>query len=61
MVDCDYSQVERVLRTLSICILEYFSNIQVLPIENLVRTKNFRFIQKWYTKSKIGFPTNLRL
>ena len=29
IVDCDYSQVERVLRKLSIYILEYFSNIQV--------------------------------
>ena len=44
MVDCDYSQVERVLRKLSGYILEYFSNTQVLPVENLVRSKNFRFI-----------------
>ena len=44
MVDCDYSQVERVLRKLSIYILEYSSNIQALPVENLVRSKNFRFI-----------------
>ena len=44
MVDCDYSQVERVLRKLSIYILEYFSYIQVLPVENLVRSKNFRFM-----------------
>ena len=63
MVDCRYSQVERVLRKLSIYILEYLSNIQVFPLENLVRSKSFRFIQvyKWYTKSKIGFPTNLQL
>ena len=63
MVDCRYSQVERVLRKLSIYILEYFSNIQDLPLENLARSKSFRFIQvyKWYTKSKIGFPTNLQL
>ena len=44
MVDCRYSQVERVLRKLSIYILEYFPNIQVLPLENLVRSKSFRFI-----------------
>ena len=55
MVDCRYSQVERVLRKLSIYILEYFSNIQVLPLENI------HFIYKWYTKSKIDFPTNLQL
>ena len=34
MVDCDYSQVERVLRKLFIYILEYFSNIQALPVKN---------------------------
>ena len=44
MIDCDYLQVERVLRKLSIYILEYFSYIQVLPVENLVRSKNFRFM-----------------
>ena len=44
MVDCDYSQVEIVLGKLSIYILEYFSNIQVLPVDNLVRSKNFRSI-----------------
>ena len=29
MVDCDYLQVERVLRKISFRILEYFPNIQV--------------------------------
>ena len=61
MVDCDYPQVERVLRKIHSRILEYFSNIQVLPVENLVLSKNFRFKYEWYTKSKIGFPTNLKL
>ena len=61
MVDCRYSQVERVLRKLSIYILEYFSNMQGLPLVSLDRSKSFRFIHKWYTKSKIGFPTNLQL
>ena len=61
MVDCRYSQVEIVLLKISFRILEYFSNIQVLPVENLVRSKSFRFIYKCYTKSKIGFPTNLQL
>ena len=32
IVDCRYSQVGRVLRKLSIYILEYFSNIQVNSI-----------------------------
>ena len=44
MIDCDYSQVERVLRKWSIYILEYFSNIQVFTVENLVPSKNFRLI-----------------
>ena len=35
-VDCDYSQVERVLRKISFHILENFSNILVFPVENLV-------------------------
>ena len=61
MVDCDYSQVEIVLLKISFCILEYFSNIQVLPVGNLVHSKNFRFISKWYTKGKIGFATNLQI
>ena len=44
MVDCCYSQVEIVMLKIYFRILEYFSNIQVLPVENLVRSKNFRFI-----------------
>ena len=44
MVDCRYLQVEIVLLNISFRILEYFSNMQVLPVENLVRSKNFRFI-----------------
>ena len=42
-VDCDFLQVERVLRKISFHILEYFSNILVLPVENLVRSKNVHF------------------
>ena len=44
MVDCRYSQVEIVLLKISFRILGFFSNIQVLPVKNLVRSKNFRFI-----------------
>ena len=44
MVDCDYSQVEIVLRKIYFPILQYFLNIQVLPVDNLVRSKNISFI-----------------
>ena len=44
MVDFDYSQVEIALQKIYFHILEYFWNIQVLPVDNLVRSKNVSFI-----------------